>query len=104
MFSIIIKGTQCEKVVKDYGYTHLSTGDLLRAEVNSGSERGKKLNEWMKLGKLVPNKIVLNLLKEAMLNKKDSSKGFLVDGYPRQIEQGVEFEKEVFLFQNVYLF
>jgi adenylate kinase len=67
----------------------------LRAEVNSGSERGAKLNELMKLGRLVPSKVVLSLLKEAMVSKVNDSKGFLIDGYPRQIEQGIEFEKEV---------
>lgn len=48
------KGTQCEKIVQKYGYTHLSTGDLLRAEVSSGSARGKKLSEIMEKGQLVP--------------------------------------------------
>jgi adenylate kinase len=48
------KGTQCEKIVAKYGYTHLSTGDLLRNEVQSGSERGKKLNDIMERGELVP--------------------------------------------------
>lgn len=48
------KGTQCEKIVQKYGYTHLSTGDLLRAEVSSGSERGKMLSSIMEKGELVP--------------------------------------------------
>lgn len=48
------KGTQCEKIVQKYGYTHLSTGDLLRAEVSSGSARGKMLSEIMEKGQLVP--------------------------------------------------
>lgn len=48
------KGTQCEKVVTKYGYTHLSSGDLLRAEVSSGSERGKQLQAIMQKGELVP--------------------------------------------------
>lgn len=48
------KGTQCEKIVQKYGYTHLSTGDLLRAEVGSGSARGKMLSEIMEKGQLVP--------------------------------------------------
>jgi hypothetical protein len=48
------KGTQCDKIVANYGFTHLSTGDLLRSEVQSGSERGKKLNAIMEQGELVP--------------------------------------------------
>ncbi|XP_074654414.1 adenylate kinase isoenzyme 1-like isoform X4 [Tubulanus polymorphus] len=48
------KGTQCEKIIAKYGYTHLSTGDLLRFEVKSGSDRGKQLTEIMKKGELVP--------------------------------------------------
>lgn len=48
------KGTQCEKIVQKYGYTHLSTGDLLRAEVSSGSSRGKMLSSIMEKGELVP--------------------------------------------------
>ena len=90
-----LQGTQCEKVAHDYGYTHLSSGELLRAEVQSGSERGAKLNELMKLGRLVPNKVVLDLIKEEMVAKAETSKGFLVDGYPRQVEQVNEFECEV---------
>ncbi|CAG2118404.1 unnamed protein product [Medioppia subpectinata] len=79
------KGTQCDRIVKQYGFTHLSTGDLLRDEVASGSELGKKLNEVMKSGKLVSNEQVLALLKNAVQKKSSTSKGFLIDGYPRQV-------------------
>ncbi|GLH10680.1 Adenylate kinase [Gryllus bimaculatus] len=88
------KGTQCERIVKKYGYTHLSTGDLLRDEVNSGSARGANLNETMQKGELVPMTVVLDLLKEAMLANLSSSKGFLIDGYPREEAQGVAFEEQ----------
>ena len=89
------KGTQCEKIVADFSYTHLSSGDLLRAEVKSGSERGQKLNEMMQRGELVPNEIVLDMIKDAMLAAVDTSKGFLIDGYPRQVDQGVAFEERI---------
>jgi len=89
------KGTQCERIVAKYGYTHLSSGDLLRAEVQSGSERGKQLTEIMEKGELVPMFVVLDLLAEAMLSKLAGSKGFLIDGYPREVAQGQEFEKEI---------
>jgi len=89
------KGTQCDKIVEKYGFTHLSSGDLLRAEVQSGSDRGKILTEIMEKGELVPLFVVLDLLAEAMLSKLSGSKGFLIDGYPREVQQGKEFEAEI---------
>lgn len=89
------KGTQCEKIVEKFGFTHLSSGDLLRDEVKSGSDMGETLNQMMQKGELVPNEIVLDLLKEAMIDKVDTSNGFLIDGYPRKVEQGIEFEKKI---------
>lgn len=68
-----------------YGFTHLSTGDLLREEVSSGSEKGKQLNEIMKSGKLVSNEQVLDLLKSAIESRQATSSGFLIDGYPREV-------------------
>lgn len=95
------KGTQCEKIAHKYGYTHLSSGDLLREEVKSGSERGKYLNDLMEKGMLVPNKIVLNMIRDAMHKHKEASNGFLIDGYPRQVDQGVEFENHVIITQEI---
>ncbi|KAJ8301006.1 hypothetical protein KUTeg_022525 [Tegillarca granosa] len=92
---VVVKVTQCDQIVQKYGYTHLSTGDLLREEVASGSELGKELSQIMEKGQLVPLDVVLKLLKNAMISKASTSKGFLIDGYPREMEQGVRFEKEV---------
>ncbi|XP_032530109.1 adenylate kinase isoenzyme 1 isoform X6 [Danaus plexippus] len=89
------KGTQCEKIIAKYGFTHLSTGDLLRAEVKSGSERAKTLTAIMERGELVPNDIVLDLLKEAMVAKAGEARGFLIDGYPREKSQGIAFESAI---------
>jgi len=89
------KGTQCDKIVAKYGFTHLSSGDLLREEVASGSERGKALTTIMESGQLVPLATVLDLLADAMISKLGGSKGFLIDGYPREVAQGEEFEKAI---------
>lgn len=89
------KGTQCDKIVAKYGFTHLSSGDLLRNEVSSGSSRGKELTAIMERGELVPLEVVLDLLKEEIVKNLPTSKGFLIDGYPREKEQGILFEKNV---------
>ncbi|XP_066589701.1 adenylate kinase isoenzyme 1 [Prorops nasuta] len=92
------KGTQCDKIIAKYGFLHISSGDLLREEVASGSPRGTSLQETMSKGLFVPTDIVLQLIKERMdkAKKEDSSiKGFLIDGYPRELDQGILFEKNV---------
>lgn len=89
------KGTQCDKLVAKCGYNHLSSGDLLREECASGSARGKQLNAIMERGELVPLEVVLTLIKEAMAKCVDKNCYFLIDGYPRELEQGIRFEKEV---------
>ena len=73
---------------------------MLRAEVQSGSDLAKQLNELMQQGKLVPNELVLGMIKKAMLEKVATSKGFLIDGYPRQVDQGIQFEEQVGLIKN----
>jgi len=89
------KGTQCAKIVEKYNFSHFSTGDLLRAEVAAGTDKGKELSEIMKRGDLVPNEEVLSLLQRAMKEVLESSNGFLIDGYPREKTQGIEFEKSI---------
>ncbi|KAB0797438.1 adenylate kinase [Photinus pyralis] len=89
------KGTMCDKMVAKYGLVHLSSGDLLRNEVSSGSARGKELSAVMERGELVSRQIVLDLLKEAIMSNAASAKGFLIDGYPREKEQGELFEQQI---------
>lgn len=99
------KGTQCERIVQKYGYTHLSSGDLLRAEVASGSALGQQLAEVMRQGQLVPLETVLDLVKTAMCQAcARGSRGFLIDGYPRDIDQGKQFEAEIQPSQLVIFF
>lgn len=78
------KGTQCSLIVENFGYTHLSAGDLLREERNSGSELADMINNFIKEGKIVPAEITVGLLRTAM-EKSDGNK-FLVDGFPRDID------------------
>lgn len=77
------KGTQSDILVKNYGYNHISTGDLLRNEVASGSELGKELDVKMKSGELISDEIVNELLEKALM----SDKPFILDGYPRNEKQ-----------------
>ncbi|XP_004210036.3 adenylate kinase isoenzyme 5 isoform X1 [Hydra vulgaris] len=88
------KGTQCAKIVEKYGFCHLSTGDLLREEVKSSSERSEQLKAIMARGELVSQETILEILRDAMIRNKDS-KGFLIDGFPRDVPQGKLFEKTV---------
>jgi adenylate kinase len=82
------KGTQCERIVKEFGYVHLSTGDLLRdAKENGHSEDGEMISRFMEEGKLVPIGVVMKLLKKAMEeNSKIGNNKFLIDGFPRNQE------------------
>ncbi|CAL8469532.1 g9073 [Coccomyxa elongata] len=87
------KGTQCDMIVKKYGFVHLSAGDLLREEVKKGTELGKEIEGIMKEGKLVPTDITVKLLREAM--EKSTADTFLIDGFPREIHQAQVFERKV---------
>nr|ACO14812.1 Adenylate kinase isoenzyme 1 [Caligus clemensi] len=89
------KGTHCESILAKYGFTHLSTGDLLRIEVMSGSDRGLKLYKIMSNGDKAPNDMVDEILVEAMIAKASESKGFLIDGYPINIAQAECFIKDI---------
>ncbi|XP_068995696.1 UMP-CMP kinase [Embiotoca jacksoni] len=81
------KGTQCSKIVESYNYTHLSAGDLLRAErARKDSESGQLIANYIKEGKIVPVEITINLLKKAMeetMHKDEKKFRFLIDGFPR---------------------
>ncbi|CAL1404825.1 unnamed protein product [Linum trigynum] len=84
------KGTQCANIVEHFGYTHLSAGDLLRAEIKSGSENGTMIQNMIKEGKIVPSEVTIKLLEKAILGI-DNDK-FLIDGFPRNEENRAAFE------------
>jgi len=75
------KGTNCEKIVEKFGYHHLSAGDLLREERNSGSKLAEMINTYIKEGKIVPAEVTVDLLRKAM--DKSGANKFLIDGFPR---------------------
>ena len=78
------KGTQCAKIVEDFGFEHLSAGDLLRAHMKSGSPDGNMVAEMIKQGQIVPSEVTVNLLLDAM--KASGKDKFLIDGFPRNKE------------------
>ena len=85
------KGTQAQKLVEDYGFAHISTGDLLRAAVKAGTKLGVKAKSYMDEGKLVPDKLVVDLVTERLADA-DTLKGFILDGFPRNTAQAVTLD------------
>ena len=80
------KGTQSEKIIDRYQLVHISTGDLLRAERNAGTELGNKANDYISKGELVPDAVVIGMVRNFMLSKS-GARGFIFDGFPRTIPQ-----------------
>lgn len=78
------KGTNCTKIVENFGYVHLSAGDLLRAERESGSPLAEMINTYIKEGKIVPAEVTVRLLRNAMESSGNSK--FLIDGFPRDMQ------------------
>ena len=77
------KGTQSMRLADKYGFVHLATGDIFRAEIAAGSELGKKAQDYVKSGKLVPDAIVT----EMVAARLDKNKNYLLDGFPRNLDQ-----------------
>lgn len=80
------KGTQAETLVKELGITHISTGDMFRSAIKEGTEMGIKAKEYMDKGELVPDYVVVGMVKER-LSRPESTGGFLLDGFPRNVVQ-----------------
>ncbi|CAO3659338.1 unnamed protein product [Umbelopsis vinacea] len=101
------KGTQCAKLKDDYGFVHLSAGDLLREEQQrEGSQYGELIKSYIKDGLIVPMEVTIVLLENAMLEaiKKNKQTRFLIDGFPRKLDQAVKFEEVVVPCQFVLYF
>lgn len=85
------KGTQCKRLVEKYGAVHLSSGDILRAERAIGTELGKKAQNYMDSGGLVPDDLIVAMMVGAM--KKAGKGGFILDGFPRTVVQAEELDR-----------
>ncbi len=88
------KGTQGELIAKKYQLEHISTGELLRNEINSATKLGNTANEYISKGQLVPDNIVINIIDELIKNNLDK-KGFIFDGFPRTVAQGVALDEKL---------
>ena len=88
------KGTVAQQLVAEFGVAHISTGDLLRAAVKGGTELGVQAKKYMDAGELVPDQLVIDLVKER-LAADDAQKGFILDGFPRNTAQAVTLDSEL---------
>lgn len=99
MFNLILfgppgsgKGTQSEKLVQQYGFIHLSTGDLLRSEISNKTPLGLEAKNFMDKGQLVPDEVVIGMI-DSCLDTHADAKGFLFDGFPRTVAQADALDK-----------
>ncbi len=99
MFNLVIfgppgsgKGTQSEKLIEKYGLVHLSTGDLLRAEIANKTPLGIEAKKFIDNGQLVPDEVVIGIIDNS-LEKNKEAKGFLFDGFPRTVTQAKALDK-----------
>eukprot|EP00529_Nitzschia_sp_RCC80_P030450 CAMPEP_0113482578 /NCGR_PEP_ID=MMETSP0014_2-20120614/22992_1 /TAXON_ID=2857 /ORGANISM="Nitzschia sp." /LENGTH=297 /DNA_ID=CAMNT_0000376101 /DNA_START=174 /DNA_END=1067 /DNA_ORIENTATION=+ /assembly_acc=CAM_ASM_000159 len=100
------KGTQCEIIKEKFGVVHLSTGDMLRAAVAAGTDVGKKAKDFMDSGKLVPDEVIIGVVKDRLEEDDCKSQGWLLDGFPRTQAQAKALEEvgvsaDCFLFLDV---
>ena len=99
MFNLILfgppgagKGTQAVKIARKYNWKHVSTGDILRAEVGLGSPLGLKVKAVMEAGHLVSDKLLIEIIKSVFL-KNENADGFVFDGFPRTLDQARELDQ-----------
>ncbi|MFO8029549.1 MAG: adenylate kinase [Cyclonatronaceae bacterium] len=85
------KGTQAKKLADHFGIVHLSTGKMFRDAINEGTELGKLVKSIIDEGQLVPDQTVVDMVEETIANE-DYSKGYIIDGFPRTVEQAVAFD------------
>lgn len=86
------KGTQASMIAKNYNMVHISTGDMLRAAVKEGTELGNLAKSYMDKGELVPDEVVIGIIRE-VIKSSDSTNGYLLDGFPRTIPQAEALDR-----------
>lgn len=86
------KGTQGQKLVERYSIPQISTGDLLRAAVKDGTALGREAKDYMEAGQLVPDNVVLGMIRER-LSKPDAARGYILDGFPRNLTQAEDLDE-----------
>ncbi len=98
------KGTQAKWISEEYGIPHISTGDILRKNVAEGTELGKEAKKYMDEGKLVPDELIIDMVRDR-LSQDDCKNGFILDGFPRTIKQAEALEKitDVDAVLNIYV-
>ena len=85
------KGTQAVNLAKTHNVPHISTGDIFRSNIKNGTELGKKAKEYIDKGLLVPDDVTIGIVKDRLL-QSDCEKGFILDGFPRTIEQAEKLD------------
>ncbi len=86
------KGTLARKIVADFGFAHVSTGDLFRENIKNGTEVGLLAKKYIDAGQLVPDSVTISMLKQR-ISQDDCQKGVILDGFPRNLQQGKTLEK-----------
>ena len=87
------KGTQAVKIAEKYNVPHISTGDILRAAVKEGTELGKLAKEYMDKGELVPDDVIIGIIRERLSQPDVRERGFILDGFPRTLPQAEALDK-----------
>lgn len=86
------KGTQSEKIIDKYGLHHISTGEVLRKQIKEGTELGKIADSYISKGHLIPDSLMIDILRQELKSLPAGSKGVIFDGFPRTIPQAIELD------------
>jgi adenylate kinase len=87
------KGTQCVRLSRHYVVPHISTGDMLRSAARSGTDFGRQVSEYMRLGELVPDDVMIKVVEHRLEQHDTRNRGFILDGFPRTVHQAEALEK-----------